>query len=573
MKEKLKNGWFLLLFSLPFAGVGISFLLFSIIPSLYEWQQMKTWPQVEAQLQEAGLSVNRGDDSDSYQAYARYTYRYQMQDYAGERVAIMGGSDNIGDFQQNLAHQLEQARNNQRPVPAWVNPDEPTEAVLNRDMRWSLLGFKLIFALVFGTVGIGLMAWALLANTGATDHPESASKPWLAQQEWASSEITCNGKSGLWFIWGFTLIWNLISLPAVVAIPGELNQGNSLILFVLLFPLFGIVMLIWAINATRSWRSFGQLRLQLDPYPGSLGGQVGGTIELPLPYDSQQRFPVNLQCLRSYETGSGKNRSRHENVIWHAHGLAHSQPSTQGGTRLRLCFEVPADLPASESHSKDYHFWRLELSADLPGVDLQRQFELPVFATAEPSRSALPLSSEHPQLTEEREAQIEAVANIEQIPGGVTMHFPMLQSAGDKFIGLVVGLFFAGAGIGMHQQGDAPTIMVWIFTLLGGIVALASLHSLFTSLRVQLDHNGLISQRYWLGVPCGRHQIPRADIRTLQIATSYSAQSSKGYRDVCKIYAVTRSGKKILIAMNLKGRDTAQLALEAIGGLSGYPVK
>ncbi|MDO8344926.1 MAG: DUF3592 domain-containing protein [Cellvibrio sp.] len=572
MKEKLQNGWLLLLFALPFAGVGIGTLVLGIIPSLYEWQQMKSWPQVEAHLLEAGLSVNRGDDSDTYQVTARYTYRYQIQDYTSERVAIMGGSDNIGDFQQDLARHLELAHRTGRPIPVWVNPENPSDAVLNRELRWNMLGFKMIFVLVFGGVGIGLMVFTLKAKVGATNHPESASKPWLAQQEWASSEVTCNSKGSLWLIWGFALIWNLISLPATLAVPEEWADGNKLILIALIFPLAGMYLLYWAINSTLSWRRFGQLRLALDPYPGSLGGQVGGTLDVPIAYNPQQRFPVNLQCVRSYVTGSGKSRSRHESLVWQSSGLAHSQPAATGGTRLAVCFDVPADLPASESASDDYRFWRLELNAGLPGVDLHRQFEIPVFATKEKSRTALPLSTAHPQLNEEREANIEAVADIKQIPGGVRMHYPMLEGAANNLVGLVCGLFFAGAGVLMHLESDAPAIMVWIFTLIGGLITLICLKWLFTSLHVQLDHNGLISERYWLGMPIGRDQIPRAEIKKLYIDISARGQSAKGYQEICKIFALSRDGKKILIAMNLKGRDTAQLALEAIGGLSGYRI-
>lgn len=573
MKEERKGCWFMLLFALPFAGVGVGFLLFSVIPSLYEWQQMKSWPQVEARLLDTGLSTNRGDDSATYQATARYTYRYQMQDYTSERVAIMSGSDNIGSFQQDLAHELQLAQRTGRPVPAWVNPENPSDAVLNRALRWGMLGFKMIFVLVFGGVGIGLMVFTLTAKTGATDHPESTSKPWLGQQEWASSAVTCNGKSGLWFIWGFALFWNLISLPIAFAIPGELSKGSNLILVALLFPLGGIYLLVWAIKSTRSWRRFGQLVLTLDPYPGSIGGHVGGTIELPLPYNAQQRFPVSLQCVRSYERGSGKNRSRDETVIWQVQGLAYSQPSTKGGTRLSLCFTVPADQLPSQPYAKDYRFCRLELNADLPGVDLHRHFQIPVFATTEQSRAALPLSSEHPQLNDEREANIEAVANIEQIPGGVRMHFPMLQGAGNNLVGLVCGLFFAGMGVLMGKESDAPAFMVWIFILVGSLITFICLKWLFTSLSIQLDHNGLISERYWLGMPIGRDQIPRANIKKLYIDISQKGSSAKGYQEICKIYALTQNDKKIPIAMNLKGRDTAQLALEAIGGLSGYPVK
>ena len=153
MTKKRKQNWFMLLFALPFAGVGIGVLVFGVIPNLYEWQQMKSWPQVEARVLDAGLHTSRGDDSDTYRAYARYTYRYQMQDYTSERVAIMGGSDNIGDFQSDLARQLELAHRMEQPVPAWVNPNDPGDAVLNRELRWNMLGFKMIFVLVFGGVG------------------------------------------------------------------------------------------------------------------------------------------------------------------------------------------------------------------------------------------------------------------------------------------------------------------------------------------------------------------------------------------------------------------------------------
>jgi hypothetical protein len=572
MLEKLKGRWFMLLFSLPFAGVGVGLLLFSVIPSLYEWQQMKSWPQVKAQLQQAELIVNHDDDGNTYKATARYQYRYQGMDYTGERVAIMSGSDNIGSFQKVVGGQLEYALRNQQPVPAWVNPNNPSDAVLNRELRWSMLGFKMIFILVFGGVGIGLMVFTFKAKVGATDHPESAIKPWLSQQAWARAEIPCNAKNSLWFIWGFALFWNLVSLPASFAIPTELAKGNHLILIALLFPLAGIYLLVWAIRSTLSWRRFGQLVLKLDPYPGSIGGQVGGTIELPFRCPNHQRFPVALQCLRSYETGSGNDRSRSEAVLWHVQGLAESQPYLGGSTLLRLCFDIPKDLPASEPISDNYHLWRLELHAALPGVDLHRHFELPVFATGETSRAALRQSNQHPQLNEEHEAQIEAVANIEQIAGGVRMHFPMLHGWGNNLIGLIAALAFFATGLGLYPRADAPAPLVWGFILMGGGIALICLNLLFSSLRMQLDYKGLISQRYWLGIPTGRDQIPRADILKLEIASSYKTQSSQGYIEYCKIYARTRSGKKILIAKNLKGRDTAQLALEAIGSLSGYGV-
>ena len=109
MSKLLKRRLFMLLFSLPFAGVGVGLLLFSLVPNLYDWQQMKSWPQVEGRLLEVDLIVNRDDEGSTYRATARYRYRFQGMDYTGERVAIMGGSDNIGSFQKVIASELKKS--------------------------------------------------------------------------------------------------------------------------------------------------------------------------------------------------------------------------------------------------------------------------------------------------------------------------------------------------------------------------------------------------------------------------------------------------------------------------------
>lgn len=572
MFANLKAHLGLFLFSLPFAGVGLGFLLLSILPSLQEWQQMASWPQVEAQLQHAKLEHNRGDDSDTYEAVARYTYTYNGRSYHSSRVAIMSGSDNIGDFQQRLAAQLEADWRAQRTVPAWVNPDDPADAVLNRDMRWGALGFRLLFAVIFGGVGIGMLGYALLAKPSLVDHPDAASKPWLARREWADNHIVCNARGSLWLVWLFALLWNAISVPVLFAVPAELAKQNYLILLGLLFPLIGLLLLFWAIKTTLGVRRFGQLVLVMDPFPGSIGGQMAGHIDLPLPLDSQQAVAVKLSCLRSYVTGSGKNRSRSESLVWQSDGVAELQPSVQG-TRLTFCFDVPEGLPASEPHSSDYHLWRLGINADLPGVDLERQFEIPLYPTAEQARARLRSSAQHPKAIEHRIAQIESVLDYREIPGGVELFSPMLRNPSGWIFGLVFGAIFAGAGVGMYHAADAPGILVWSFTLVGGLILLFTLKSMFTSIRVRLDSQGLTSQRHWLGIASGRDEVARAEISKLEIHSQYKQQSGGKHVEVCGIRALTRDGKKIPLAKNLQGREVAQQALEAIAGRCGFPLE
>lgn len=453
---------------------------------------------------------------------------------------------------------------------AWVNPQMPAESVLNRDMRWELFGFKLIFVVVFGGVGLGLFAWALLSRSGVIHHPEEATKPWLARREWASETITCSAKGGVWGAWFFAVIWNAISSFLWFVIPVEFAKGNYWILIAGLFPLVGLVLLTWAIKTTLEWRRFGAIPLTLDPYPGAIGGHVGGTLELPLAYDITYQFPLTLSCVHSYMSGSGKNRSRKESVKWQAQGFAYTESAAKG-IRLSFRFDVPPDLPASEPSSDSYYYWRLVIKADLPGVDLNRQFELPVFPTAEQSRYLRQNSNEHPYAVDYRNAAIESVLDMRQISGGVELYYPALRNAGMTLGWMFFGAIFGGAGIAMWHT-DAPRFMAMIFALIGAVSVSYCSYALLNSLRVRLDQEGLWTQRRLLGVIVSKQHYPRSHIQHLYLHKSYSMQTGQEQMDVFAIKARTTEGKKITIGESLKGRETALQALDAVSLLSGYPV-
>ena len=84
----------------------------------------------------------------------------------------------------------------------------------------------------------------------------------------------------------------------------------------------------------------------LDPFPGSIGGHVGGTIELALPFDAAHDFEMTLTNIHSYVSGSGKNRSQKEKAEWQDIIVAHAEPSGKG-TRVTFRFDVPLPLGSS----------------------------------------------------------------------------------------------------------------------------------------------------------------------------------------------------------------------------------
>ena len=105
MADKPKRKWGILLFSLPFTGVGLGFLLFSVIPSLYDAIQVSDWREAQATVISSELKSYSGD-STTYEAVGIYDYSVDGQHYTGTRLGISGGADNVGEWHQRMSGKL-----------------------------------------------------------------------------------------------------------------------------------------------------------------------------------------------------------------------------------------------------------------------------------------------------------------------------------------------------------------------------------------------------------------------------------------------------------------------------------
>jgi hypothetical protein len=71
----MKGKILLSLFALPFFGTGV-WMTWSIGSTFFDAYRMQNWIPVEAQLSAGGYETHSGDDSNTYEAFAEYAYRY-----------------------------------------------------------------------------------------------------------------------------------------------------------------------------------------------------------------------------------------------------------------------------------------------------------------------------------------------------------------------------------------------------------------------------------------------------------------------------------------------------------------
>ena len=566
MLFSMRGKIFMTLFALPFFSVGV-WMLWAVSSTVVESYQMKSWVQVEAKLASGGYESNRGDDGYTYKAYAMYSYVVDGQTYIARRVGISSGSDNIGRYQQEIGRNLSEAYTKGEPILVYVNPDDPSQAIIDRGIRWGMIGFKSIFLLVFGGVGLGLLIFVWRAPTEKdTSEPRYTDSPWLLNDDWQSATIRSNSKTAMYAIWAFAALWNLVSAPLPFVIYDEvINKENYLALVALLFTAVGIGLFVWATRLTLEWRRFGRTPVVLDPFPGSIGGHVGSTIELPLPYDSGNEFQLTLTNIHSYMSGSGKNRSRNESAKWQDRIVAHAEPGNRG-TKLTFRFDVPDGERESDAVQDDsYDLWRLNLVAELEGTDIDRSYEIPVYATATQSRhlSKLAVERAREKQTTIADKAILKVVTLKQSAIGRRMVYPMGRNIGSALMGFVVGSVFAAIG-GFLIIDQGLVLFGTVFGGIGALVAVGTLYRMANSLVVWRQANGFKTVRRVFGIPVKRRHM--ASHAFARFSKNSGFQSNGGGKHVMhySIYAVDTLGGKIVVGEGFKGESEANAAIRLI---------
>jgi len=158
--------------------------------------RMRQWEEVPATVIEPKIGP-AGDGNKNPKVFAKYRYEYDGVAYEGSRVDVTNGPHFVGRFQNEMAKELQQHVKDGTPAVCYVNPAQPDEAVLYRQLRYTELAFKvaLLFVLTLaGGLFLGCATYVLRRNARLAERQYTyPDQPWLWRPDWADKRIRNSG--------------------------------------------------------------------------------------------------------------------------------------------------------------------------------------------------------------------------------------------------------------------------------------------------------------------------------------------------------------------------------------------
>lgn len=419
---------------------------------------------------------------------------------------------------------------------------------------------------------------------------QNNSYPWLGVGKWVNGRITSGSKLVLYVLLGFAVFWNLIIVPIIINQWDDLARiFERLVIYDvntydvrLILPLMlaaNLFLIPSLIRQWRQWSKFGRLHMTLDPYPGAIGGQIGGYLDIPaVKYRDGMPVDVRVNCVKVSISRSGKSHSRSDSVVWRQKTRAAVRWGS-AGARVEFVADVDDDLPQStrEAGRSGSCYWSVRVR--LPEAGFDRSYEIPVFKTGGRAESNLrPTGTADDEPDRTVEDLPAGLADVKQSAEGFAIQYPPGRSGsmGDFIVLFGVIFFCIAVFLGFQFVAELDVeegrrVSLFSATMLGMMTTVFSLVSCgimaagwfvkTNHLRVIVDRDGLKTERRAFGRTF-RKLAARAIIsgfdKKVTLQSGQGAQAEIYY----SILAQKTDGQTLTVGDHIHGQEDADVLLE-----------
>lgn len=449
--------------------------------------------------------------------------------------------------------------------------------------RWVGVLVSTIFILVGGGIIYGVIyGTRKLREEAAAEqsHPES---PWLWRNDWASRRAESKNRNRAVGLWMIAIFANAIVFTIAGSIvPTLWRNSDPKAFFPLLFCVAGVILAGAAIRTSIRRKRFGQTYFDFASLPFSPGGSLKGAIHLRFDTDAKHGIDLSLSCIRQTVSGSGKDRTIRESVLWQADKnvpQAMLTPGPMGDATIPVDFSIPSDAYETfHGQPDDKVLWVLHAQADVPGVNFSDDFEVPVFRlTPSPASASDPApfglneapSSIAPPAFQSDGSDVPAPLNPKVVVstgmnGGTEFYFPAFRNPGR----VLLLIFFTAvwtAIVYFLWHSHAPWFFAAAFGFFDLFLIYAVIQATMGSFRIEAGNGKMIIRRALLGLGAAR-EVPFSDIAQILTLTTAQQQGARASYSLC-LFA--RNGTKLTLADAIDNRQEARWVAAQLEKLAG----
>jgi hypothetical protein len=330
-------------------------------------------------------------------------------------------------------------------------------------------------------------------------------------------------------------------------------------------------------------KKFGESYFELKEAPAPLGGPLEGAVTVEQVIRVEDGFTVKLTCVHRVIRGSGKNRHTEDLPLWE--NSQRVQPGLDGA--IPVAFVLPEDGAETGAVSADDRiFWRLDVTAKVPGVGYAAQFEVPVALaalTADATAEANKLRAAETRADQQFELPAHSRIRVRNMADGKEFYFSALRNPPAAifltlFLALWTGVIWfivheilaskGGAGmvestwikaIEFVMETGVPMFFLLVFGVFEIIIFLFWIDECFCTTRVAVGSGQITVTKHILGLGWPR-TVPSSDIREIKVAIG----TRMGTKTYYNVQIVRKSGFQSTLTAGDEVEDSHEAACLAL---------
>jgi len=380
----VKNGLPLLFFGL-FTLVGGLVLYFITIRPLMLYMNARSWPATPCEVVSSSVGSHRSSGKNSSTTYSIdivYRYTVEGREYLSDRYELMDASSS---GRARKAAVVKRYPAGSKAV-CYVNPQDPTEAMLNRQLSpFMLIGLGALLFLLIGVGGFwGMIRSALKSSSSATfsDGPALPLQPSLpGGMNHGRAMLTADVSPRAKFITCLIIavLWNGIFacfIPGIRESWGYQRPDIFSVIFTILMGAIGVGLIGFM---GMMFLNLFNPRVAVSMNPRFV--KLGDTVEVEWGFQGKveriHRLTVVLEGREEIVTGSGKNRRTRRDVFSRLPIIETIDPHQIRAGHGKIV--VPENLkPTADTGSRKV-VWELQVRGEIPRYpDVSDDFEITV---------------------------------------------------------------------------------------------------------------------------------------------------------------------------------------------------